>query len=352
MKGLFIAPANSIHSKKWIENFINKGFDIYWISFYKKSNNIGEIHKSIHFYEITSNNFVLVYLKVRRIFKTHFFSFVHLHYIGRMSYILLFLKFHKLIITPWGSDIKYVNENSLKGFIVSKLLNASYFLTVDANYMKHEIQRFTSNNLPVKLVNFGVDTELFKNKSKQNQTNTLKIISLRNLEEVYSVSTLVHSINILRLKNIELELIVDIYSDGQERNNILGLIEQLNLSKIISLKGRYDYKQLPLILNKYDVYISTSRSDAGLAASTAEAMASELFVITADNSDNSNWIKGKCGFLFKTDSADDLAVKIVDYNNLSNQEKNVYKKNARNKIIQNNSLKSEMKKMLQLYNNT
>lgn len=53
MKGLFIAPANSIHSKKWIENFINKGFDIYWISFYKKSNNIGEIHKSIHFYEIT-----------------------------------------------------------------------------------------------------------------------------------------------------------------------------------------------------------------------------------------------------------------------------------------------------------
>ena len=61
-KLVFIAPANSVHSKKWIESFLNSKFKIYWISFYKKSI---DIHDDIEFHEIRSN-LIFSYFKLKR----------------------------------------------------------------------------------------------------------------------------------------------------------------------------------------------------------------------------------------------------------------------------------------------
>jgi glycosyltransferase involved in cell wall biosynthesis len=56
------------------------------------------------------------------------------------------------------------------------------------------------------------------------------------------------------------------------------------------------------------VYVSTSTADAGIAASTAEAMATELPVVISDSAENGLWIDdGANGFLFPTGDATVLA---------------------------------------------
>jgi glycosyltransferase involved in cell wall biosynthesis len=52
------------------------------------------------------------------------------------------------------------------------------------------------------------------------------------------------------------------------------------------------------LLRASDVYVSTSKMDAGLATSTAEAMAIGLSVAQTDNSDNAYWTpNGEGGLL-------------------------------------------------------
>ena len=213
--------------------------------------------------------------------------------------------------------------------------------------MKNEIKRFSANINSIEQINFGTNTDFFTNYNLNNKE--MRIISLRNLEPLYDIDTLINAVDILSKKYKIKNLSVDIFGQGSQEKALTSLINNKGLNKIIKLRGRYEYRELPQLLNNYGIYISTSTTDAGLAASTSEAMACELTVITADNSENKFWMNDKCGFLFKTGDPDNLAYQINRILNMSIQEKKVYQGNARNKIIKLNSVKSEMTKMKSLY---
>ena len=346
-KILFIAPSNSIHSIKWIENCIDKKVEVYWISFYRKNELLDSIKDSVNYFEITTFNPLSVYIHLRNILKKNNFSVVHLHYIGRMTYILLFFKIKNFIISPWGSDLKMVKKASIKGLIIKYLFEKANLITVDAAYMKKEVQKFTHKISRIEQINFGTDTNVFYNYNLNK--NNVRIVSLRNLETLYDIGTLISASSILYKKYKMKNFTVDIFGQGSQQKNLSNQINKLGLNEIINLKGRYDYKNLPKLLNNYDIYVSTSTSDAGLAASTSEAMACELLIVTADNSENRFWMNDKCGFLFTTSNSNDLADKINEIVNIPVEEKNKFRVNARKKIIKLNSIESEMTKMKALY---
>ena len=62
------------------------------------------------------------------------------------------------------------------------------------------------------------------------------------------------------------------------------------MSNQIKFIGRYQYENLPELINNHDIYISTSLSDAGIASSIAEAMACQKIVIISDSGENKSWI--------------------------------------------------------------
>ena len=101
--------------------------------------------------------------------------------------------------------------------------------------------------------------------------------------------------------------------------------------------------------NIADVYVSTSLSDAGIAASTAEAMACGLPAIVTDFGENSKWVlDGQNGFLFPLSNADVLAEKLIFVlKNKKWREKAGYL--SRKIIVENNDYEKEMLKMEKLY---
>tara|TARA_Y100001935_G_scaffold255044_1_gene266219 strand:+ start:5875 stop:6954 length:1080 start_codon:yes stop_codon:yes gene_type:complete len=347
---LFIAPSNSIHSHKWISFFDKqKDLKISWISFYKKDSNI-EISPSINYYELSNHNALKIFLFLLKLIKKEKFSIVHLHYLGKFSYVTKFINIKSLIVSPWGSDIKLLKKNSIKYFIVRKILNSSDLITVDADYMFSILNSISrKNNLNIKRINFGTDTNFFKPNNKHKVFNKpIKIISLRNLEKIYSVETIIKAAKILRDK-FKIQFKIDIYGDGSEKGYLMQMINKLSLDNFVSLKGKYQYDNLPTILNKYDLYISSSTSDAGLAASTSEAMSCGIIPIVSNNSENEFWMSNNSGYLYETYSYKDLANKIMDFINLEYESKLKLFQNARDKIIDFNSYENEMSKMLNIY---
>lgn len=90
-------------------------------------------------------------------------------------------------------------------------------------------------------------------------------------------------------------------------------------------------------------------SDAGIASSTAEAMACGIPVIVTNSGENSKWIEsGENGYLVKTGDYKDLADKIIHL--LENKEKrHALGVKSRKLILEQNDYKTEMKKMHNLY---
>lgn len=360
-KILFIAGLDSIHSLKWINFFLNLDYEVSVISLSKKVDNF-EFSKKINIY--TYDKFKNKYLNFLYCLSSVFFerkifsknNIIHVHYIGFNGLISLILRTSNLVLTAWGNDIKLNQKNILKFFFLKILLKKSKIITTDSNEMKNLICEINQNlNDKVKLINFGIDTASFskqkysleiENKLKfQNFRNHLKIISLRNHEKIYDIKTLILSVK--KLVDLNIKVVCLIYGNGSETNNLKKLTTDLNLQKNIFFMGRYKQDELPYIFSILDCYVSTSLSDAGISASTAEAMSCELSSISSNNSENNLWIDhGKTGFLFENKNVDQLTDILMNLKNF-----NLIKMGSESRkiILKKNDYFNEMKKVEEIY---
>jgi glycosyltransferase involved in cell wall biosynthesis len=98
-----------------------------------------------------------------------------------------------------------------------------------------------------------------------------------------------------------------------------------------------------------DIYVSTSKSDGGLAASTAEAMASGLPVLISDFGENSDWLrKESAGYVFAIGDFETLAKQIIKLS--SNKEMRMSMGIAGKRIIEkDNNSRIEWIKVNNLY---
>ena len=213
----------------------------------------------------------------------------------------------------------FLTKNKLfRKWLLKKSLNKASIITGDSKEIINKINEMIGESNKISRINFGVETDYFKPikvKCENSEKQILKIISLRNLEPVYDIICLIKALRKLRL--LGHKFTCDIYGYGSQELQILNLIEKYSLNNFVKLKGRYDASLLPNILSKYDVYVSTSKADSGIAASTAEAMSCGIPVVISDSAENSYWIDDKKnGFLYKTSNIDELAKALILFEKL------------------------------------
>ncbi len=342
---IFIAPGNSIHSYKWIsEIYQQTNCKIYWLSFYGLGNKIEGVEQFIF-----SKNFIGIFRCIRKI-KSIKNSIIHIHSVGFHSYFFFLAKLfginNSTISTPWGSDIIFGRNKFFKNFFLKFIFQNSKIITCDAVFIKQLVISLNKYS-NVKIINFGVDTKKFSFANRNFKKENINILSNRSLDKIYNISSIIKSASIIKSKGIDFTL--NIYADGPDRKVLEDLTSSLDISSNVIFHGRYSQDNLVEILNNHDIYISMSHSDAGIASSTAEAMATGMICCVTDVAENNLWIKDcESGFLIKDDDHEDLASKIekiyehkFDLNKMS--------KRARAKIERDNSIYGEMKKMVGLY---
>jgi len=257
-------------------------------------------------------------MRVKKLIKEIKPDVLHAHYAGVNGVLGMLSGFHPYILTAWGSDVLIVpQKNVLIRALIKRALGKADLITCDGKNSKKRIIELGFGSKVIKMIYFGVDVEKFS-PGPENQKllkklridkNSSVVISLRNLEPVYNLETLIRAVPAVLSKNPRTVFIIA--GKGSEEKKVKDLANKLDVSGNIRFVG-WISSNLPDYLRISDIYVSTSLSDAGISVSTAEAMACSLPVIITDFGDNKEWVEnGKNGFLISLKDSNDLAQKIV-----------------------------------------
>jgi L-malate glycosyltransferase len=358
---LFLAPANSIHSWRWINFFKEKGFRILWVSLHAYDERMFTEYPNIKpkcFYKssifLINITLALRYISTNR--SKEKINIVHSHSVAAYGFLGLLTRIRPFVATTWGSDVLVAGKSFPFSVFVKRVLKTADLITTDAQHMAKEISYFGVKQSKVNIINFGIDTSIF-NKAEmpslkyrdlfKNNNDPFNVISLRNHYKVYDIRTIIKSIPIV-VQQVENARFI-IAGAGPESENLENLARSLNVGNKIVFLGRYNGEELPDIFSAVDIYISASLSDAGISASTAEAMACCTPVVVSDTGENNLWIKNRNnGILFEAGDYEALAAIIIDlYKNPS--ERIRIGEKGREIIVENNDYFGEMSKMSDLY---
>jgi L-malate glycosyltransferase len=316
MRICYLASADSIHSYRWIEFFAGRGHEVRWISLAPTM----EAARHLQPLEITSPvskplRMARAVAVVRRVLRTMRPDILHAHYAGAYGVVAALSGFHPFVLTAWGSDVLMAGRSPLAGPFVRLALRRADVITVDARHMADAVARCGVARDRIRLVYFGTDTAVFRpearNEDLRRRVGTPIVVSLRNFEPVYDVSTLIHSVPFVVREVPSVKFVV--IGRGSEEPALRALVQSLDVSEHVVFPGQLPAEQLPGYLASADVYVSTALSDAGLAASTAEAMACGMPVVVTDSGENRVWIAdGENGYVVPTRDPEALAARITE----------------------------------------
>lgn len=296
--------------------------------------------------------------RIRALIKRIEPDIVHAHYITNYGLFGALCNFRPFVITAWGSDVLIVPEarliSTIKVLIARYTLKRADAVTCDAPHMKEAMIRLGISSGKVNIIFFGVDTRKF---SLGPKSETLRaqlvvydspaVISLRNLEPVYDIESLIKSAPSVLKEVPETKFLIA--GKGSQEKRLRELAKSLGVSDSVKFIGFVQNERLPEYLNSVDVCVSTALSDAGIAASTAEAMACGLPVIVTDVADNRKWVEdGVNGFVVPVKDPKSLAERIVRL--LKDEDIRERFGNINRKVIEErNNYYKEMAKMEDIY---
>ena len=324
MKICYLADAASIHTQRWTQYFIDHSHEVSIISLGQPETEL----KGIKTYVINAGKVgrehVLAglgfnILQIKKLLKKIQPDVLHAHFVTGYGVITSFLGFHPLVISAWGTDVLiYPKESRLKKYLAKRALKKADLLHCDGINPWKAMEELGADSEKIVRNYFGIDGERFHPSKRSNEFrdkinvgSSPMIISLRNLNPIYDVESLVRAVPIVIKEVPEAKFVIA--GNGILERELKRLAIDLGVSESINFTGKIFHLEVPYYIASADIYVSTSLSDAGLAASTGEAMACGLPVVITDDPDNRDWIKdGVNGFIVPVRNPSILAKRIVE----------------------------------------
>lgn len=344
----FIANMSDNHSQKWMRYFIGKGYDIHWIALPSSHKKEVENYENLRIYllrdfKIKFLNILMNIGRVRKLIQEIRPALLHIQYAGVNGVLGALSGFHPFLVTAHGSDILVAPKSLFVRPLIKFVLKKADLITCDAEHLKKAMEALGTDSSKIKTIYFGVDTQKFSPGEKDQELmrkldifDKPTIISLRYLEPIYDLESLIKAVPLVVKEFPGASFLIA--GEGSEKERLIRLAKDLGVSPNMRFLGWVSEKEIPRYLRSSNIYISTSLSDAGIASSTAEAMACGLPVIITDFGANSQWVKdGEGGYLVPLKSPKLLAEKIIlllkdkskrmkfgDFNRKIIEEKNDY----------------------------
>jgi glycosyltransferase involved in cell wall biosynthesis len=351
----FCAPGKSIHVHRWINWFVDRGHEVHLISDQPYE------YKTLIFHQIreyTGNrrlDLILGAPAVRRMIRKIKPDVVHSHYLTSYGLLGALAGYHPFVATAWGSDVLVSPKKSFFLKHAAKYaIKAADYITCDADHIIAPLTELGADRKKIEVIYFGVDTKKFAPEKKGERIKKElgfgghpTVISLRHLEPIYDVESFVRAIPLVLAAAPEARFVVA--SKGTQEKDLKKLVEDYKATDKAAFVGPISGDAMPEYLASMDVYVSTSLSDAGLSASTAEAMASGLPVVITDFGDNKKWVEdGVSGFTVPMKDPKTLAEKII-YLLKTKDIREKFGQRSRAIIDEKNNYYREMQKVEDVY---
>ncbi|MFC1912770.1 glycosyltransferase [Chloroflexota bacterium] len=331
MKICYFGNPQSIHLQRWMRHFIDKGHEVHVMTLEPC-----EI-EGAHIHDISASTPSIFYrlpiicrifdfwheryeTKIRRILLEEIKpDILDAHYLTSYGIPASRLRFHPFIITIWGSDVLLAPKRFGKKHValMKKALRKVDVILCSGENTKKETIKLVREPEKVKLISFGVDTQKFYPKPKDEKLwsslgilDSQTVISIRNFELVYDIETLIKTIPLVLSQAPD--TIFVIAGDGSLRDYLEELAKSLGIWENVRFVGWIPHDELCEYLASADIYVSTSLSDSGPSVSLLEAMSCGLPAVVTNVGDVKKWVRnGENGFVVPTGNLNVLALSIV-----------------------------------------
>lgn len=265
---------------------------------------------------------------------------VHANIFARLNRI--FEKTPKLICTAHSS-----NEGGYMRMLAYRITNniADVNTNVSASARNDFIEKKAFNENSIFVYN-GINLNRFKNIENQedNKIEAIKLIAVGRLNVSKDYPNLLKAIKIIKNKGYS-NFSLSIVGDGEEKNNIINLINNYGLQDHVSLLGRRD--DIPELMSNSDIFILSS-SFEGFGLVVAEAMACNTFVIGTDCGGVKE-VMGGTGVLVQPKDSVALAQALIQVFNMSENDIALNNLKACKHVRQNFDLNKIISEWLKLY---
>jgi glycosyltransferase involved in cell wall biosynthesis len=288
MRILFVADAASIHTRRWMEYFRDRGDEVHVASF--RAFELPGV--TLHFlptFNLGKLGYFYALLALPKIFRIVRPDIVHAHYLTSYGFLAAYAGLRPLVVTAWGSDVLITARKSrVMRYFAGYAIRHSNVVTTLADHMNIAVAELGIPLEKVRATPFGVNTDLFKLYSDTiEERQSLKLICTRNFDTIYDVKTLICALGIVFARGRSLQ--VDLIGDGPQRQDMVQLVRQLKLDSQVKFHGHLEHKAMASLLARADIFVTPALSD-GNNVSLNEAMACGCFPIATDIPANSQWI--------------------------------------------------------------
>jgi L-malate glycosyltransferase len=295
MRILILSDINSAHSQKWIIALAKRGITvgIYTLSrpqtdWYNNYVNVSleytALEKSSKFDSGVLNK--LSYLKVLPGLKKCIEKFkpdiIHAHYATSYGLLARLSHFKPYVISAWGSDVMdFPGKSVIHKSILKRNLNSAAVVMATSETISLAIKKVT--DCKVNILPFGIDLNVFKKKniSRIIDEENIVIGTVKSLEEIYGIDTLIQAFHILKSQLSYKAIKLLIVGSGTQENVYKSLVKQLKLDKDVIFTGKIEYEKVADYHNMIDIFVNVSRNES-FGVSVIEASACEKPVVVSN----------------------------------------------------------------------
>lgn len=284
MKICYLSVASSVHTKKWCEYFLQKGYEVHVISFVPWELEGVRVH-TVNMEEMVNRSslaklgYLFAVSRVRKLIREIKPDLVHAHYATSYGLLGALTGFHPFIVSVWGSDVfSFPKKSPLHRMMLQYVLGRADAILSTSKVMAEETALYTKRE--VLITPFGVDTKIFRplatdplSLSDPQKGEALVIGTVKRLEEIYGVDVLIHGFKLLRDRLPDRNLVLRIAGDGRLREKMVALTRQLGIAEHVQFLGYVrDREALVRTINSFDIAVIPSRQESfGVAAVEVEA---------------------------------------------------------------------------------
>lgn len=296
MKIFILSDAANIHTKRWVSALSENNLAIYLFSlntehsdFYNKKKNV-----TVFSFEITDKlknkrkngsleklKYLSVIKNLRKKIKDFKPDILHAHYASSYGLLGALSNFHPYIISVWGSDVYDFPKVSFlhKSILKYNLSKADKILST-SQVMAKETNKYT--NKEIDITPFGVNLDLFK-KTGTPDSEQFIVGNVKTLAPKYGIDILIKAFKVVVDNNPNIDPNLIIIGDGEQKDELAKLAQDLSLESKISFLGKIENNLLPQYYNSFSVFVTTSiLNSESFGVVAVEAMACECPVVVSD----------------------------------------------------------------------
>lgn len=317
MKVVFIGPAISIHTQRWVNSLSKKNIEVVLFSLRKDGdiNNLVDKNIKIRYFPFSGKlGFIFNGFFINKMIEEEKPDIVNIHRATSYGLLGRFIKFENKLLNVWGSDIyDFPKQSKLKKKILIKNLNSYKAIASTSYCMAKETEQYLMKKQEIYITPFGVEIEKFKNLNLVKKEDKIIIGVVKTLELKYGIEYLIKAVKELEkilAKEYFEKIEVRVYGKGSLKKSLENLAKELNIEKKIKFEGFILNSEVPKVINKMDIFVVPSLEESfGVAA--VEAMACEVPVIVSDADGLKEVVIDKeTGFIVHRKNYRDIASKI------------------------------------------